>query len=446
MSNDAPEAGAGTGKKQAVYVLGGLAIAAVIALLLIQNSQSPTSEPQATAPAEEGVPGDDPEEEATSTETAKTEAPTTPAAPEESAEAAALDDPEPTPVPLPAPTFDIVRVAPDGTTVVAGRSAPGTRIEVRVDGEVVGEASADATGGFVALLDVGQSTEPRAISLEASDGNGGTAASEQVVVLAPAEPVEQAPADTSVIAGAPEEDVAPSGSGEIASVAEVEDVEVAPTPGSEATAEATGEDVGESEEAMSTEATGTTEPDAEPVAPTVILADQDGVRVLQDGGDAPELAENVVIDAITYDSQGEVTLSGRAPASGFVRIYIDNEPVELGEIGDDGQWRADLPDVDTGVYTLRVDQVDAAGTVISRAETPFKREAPADIQSLQITDGSAARAPIELVTVQPGNTLWGISNAAYGDGVLYVRVFEANRDKIRDPNLIYPGQVFSVPN
>jgi nucleoid-associated protein YgaU len=49
------------------------------------------------------------------------------------------------------------------------------------------------------------------------------------------------------------------------------------------------------------------------------------------------------------------------------------------------------------------------------------------------------------VTVQPGFTLWGIAQERYGDGVLYVQVFEANRDKIKDPDLIYPGQVFSVP-
>jgi nucleoid-associated protein YgaU len=49
------------------------------------------------------------------------------------------------------------------------------------------------------------------------------------------------------------------------------------------------------------------------------------------------------------------------------------------------------------------------------------------------------------VTVQPGFTLWGIAQERYGDGVLYVQVFEANRDRIRDPDLIYPGQVFTVP-
>ena len=50
------------------------------------------------------------------------------------------------------------------------------------------------------------------------------------------------------------------------------------------------------------------------------------------------------------------------------------------------------------------------------------------------------------MTVQRGDTLWAISQDRYGSGFLYVRVFEANRDSIRDPDLIYPGQVFSVPN
>ena len=54
--------------------------------------------------------------------------------------------------------------------------------------------------------------------------------------------------------------------------------------------------------------------------------------------------------------------------------------------------------------------------------------------------------PVRRVVVQRGNTLWGIARRNYGEGILYVRVFEANRDKIRDPDLIYPGQVFNVPD
>jgi nucleoid-associated protein YgaU len=49
------------------------------------------------------------------------------------------------------------------------------------------------------------------------------------------------------------------------------------------------------------------------------------------------------------------------------------------------------------------------------------------------------------ITVQPGFTLWAIAEESFGSGILYVLVFEANKDKIKDPDLIYPGQVLSVP-
>ncbi|MEM7091111.1 MAG: LysM peptidoglycan-binding domain-containing protein, partial [Pseudomonadota bacterium] len=59
--------------------------------------------------------------------------------------------------------------------------------------------------------------------------------------------------------------------------------------------------------------------------------------------------------------------------------------------------------------------------------------------------GSTSPAPIRSVTVQRGDTLWAITRERFGDGILYVRLFEANRDLIRDPDLIYPGQVFTIP-
>ena len=50
-----------------------------------------------------------------------------------------------------------------------------------------------------------------------------------------------------------------------------------------------------------------------------------------------------------------------------------------------------------------------------------------------------------IVTVQPGYSLWRIARESYGEGILYVKVYEANKDQIRDPDLIYPGQIFTVP-
>ena len=57
----------------------------------------------------------------------------------------------------------------------------------------------------------------------------------------------------------------------------------------------------------------------------------------------------------------------------------------------------------------------------------------------------AAPPRVTSVTVQPGNTLWALASETYGDGFQYVRLFDANKDQIRDPDLIYPGQVFVLP-
>jgi len=108
-----------------------------------------------------------------------------------------------------------------------------------------------------------------------------------------------------------------------------------------------------------------------PVA--VLLAGEDGVTVLQAAA-APDVMSQVALDTISYSDSGEVQLSGRAATDGFVRVYLDNRPIKTDRIEANGQWRSDLPDVESGVYTLRVDEVDASGQVTSRVETPFKRE------------------------------------------------------------------------
>ena len=183
--------------------------------------------------------------------------------------------------------------------------------------------------------------------------------------------------------------------------------------------------------------------------PGVILAGRDGLRVLQrldppPAGAAPQAMSRLAIDAIGYDADGAVQLSGRAAAgeAPFVRIYLDNRPVRTVPVAPGGDWRTELREIETGLYTLRLDALDAEGAVTARIETPFER---ISVAALAAATSQAAAAGAAAVTVQPGNTLWGISRRNYGRGILYVRIFEANRDRIRDPDLIYPGQVFTVP-
>jgi nucleoid-associated protein YgaU len=49
------------------------------------------------------------------------------------------------------------------------------------------------------------------------------------------------------------------------------------------------------------------------------------------------------------------------------------------------------------------------------------------------------------VIIQPGNNLWKLSRQIYGKGMMYTVIYEANKDQIRKPELIYPGQIFLTP-
>lgn len=178
--------------------------------------------------------------------------------------------------------------------------------------------------------------------------------------------------------------------------------------------------------------------------PTVMIADVSGVKIVSKAAVSAENPE-IFLDTISYDDEGGLTLAGRGVPNGVVLLYLNN--AVIGETVTDalGAWSYDASAIEPGVYTLRIDQLNADGSkVLARMETPFKREARSKLQEQLSAAESPAR--INVVTVQPGNTLWGISRKRYGRGILYVQVFEANRDKIRDPDLIYPGQVFSLPD
>lgn len=177
--------------------------------------------------------------------------------------------------------------------------------------------------------------------------------------------------------------------------------------------------------------------------PEVLVADDQGVTKQTDAAPQAE----VVIDTLGYDALGNVDLAGRGAAGAEARIYVDDAFVAMAPLAGDGKWRAKLTAVPTGTHRLRVDQTDATGKVMSRAETTFTRDEPVASAAAPAPapDEVAPVTSAKVVTIEKGSTLWAIAKATYGDGLMYVRVYEANKDQIRDPDLIYPGQVFTLP-
>jgi nucleoid-associated protein YgaU len=95
---------------------------------------------------------------------------------------------------------------------------------------------------------------------------------------------------------------------------------------------------------------------------------------------------------------------------------------------------------------------ESQGTDIAAAEAP-----PAGASTLQEPSATAATADAAgvapavviprkgQIVIQPGNSLWRISRVLYGRGIQYTVIYEANRTQIRNPDLIYPGQIFATP-
>ena len=295
------------------------------------------------------------------------------------------------------PSFDVVRVSPDGGAVLAGRAAPGDAVTVTEGGRTIGETRADATGSWVLAPALKLPSGAGELSLTARALDGRIAAAEApVLVIVPERPI-----GTPSLAG-------PGGTPSLAG------------PGGTPTLAGPG---------------GTPSPGAPPLPAVAILAPPAAPsRVLQPpsaqpGGRALSMA------TLDYDENGAIRFSGSAPAGSPVRIYVDNKQVGDAVSDADGRWSlSPSAAVATGLHSLRVDQLTPHGAVASRVETPFQREARAGVEV----------APGQVV-VQPGQNLWRLARRVYGNGLRYTVIFLANKDQIRNVNIIYPGQVFAVP-
>jgi len=259
------------------------------------------------------------------------------------------------------PTFDIVRVDPTGSAVIAGRAEPGAEIRLFANGREIARETADDRGEWVVVVETPLTEGDQELTLEMIFDGGTVVKSEQVVVVA-----------------------------------------VPQRPGTK---------------------------------PLVVLGQQGGAsRILQQPGDGIMVGD-LSLDVVDYDEAGAVILQGRAKPGTMIRVYVDNQLVGETFANAEGGWSM-IPDqsIVPGVYTLRIDQLDSRGKVLARVEAPFERAEP---ESTKLVEGR--------VIVQPGNSLWRISRRLYGRGILYTVIYQANKDNIRDPDLIYPGQVFDTP-
>jgi nucleoid-associated protein YgaU len=300
-----------------------------------------------------------------------------------------------------APEFDIVRIEPSGEAVVAGRAAPGSTVELLRNGEPHDRAVANQSGEFAMI----PRPLPRGtydLTLRAKQPDGKELTSRQSVAVA----LEPAATDQKPM---------------VALMA--------------------------------------------PDRPTVVLSQP-----------AAPAAGAVAVDAVDVEPNGKTHVSGRARPGAAVRLYLNDSFVAPVTADADGRFAVTINQgVAPGNYRVRLDEVDSSGKVRARAEAPFSvpefavtASVPAQVAAAATPDTSAAREPhsavavataapeatspssvvvpkIATITVSRGDSLWRISQRSLGAGTRYATVFRANKEQIRNPNLIYPGQIFVLP-
>lgn len=259
------------------------------------------------------------------------------------------------------PSFDVVRVDPRGTAVIAGRGEPGATVSVLVDGESIAELEVDERGEWVLIVEDPLPAGSVELGLMMTTSSGQDVRSEQVVVVS----IPESRAETPLV--------------------------VLGRPG-------------------------------------------EASRVLQGPFEGLETGP-LALETVDYDEAGGVIFAGRAEPGTRVRVIANGATVGDTAVGADGRWTVRAGDtLAPGVYDLQVDMIRPDGSVAAVIVLPFERVAP---EALNLGEDS--------VIVQPGNSLWRIARRIYGEGIQYTVIYEANAGQIRNPDVIYPGQVFSTP-
>ena len=396
------------------------------------------------------------------------------------------------------PSFDIVRVERSGEAVIAGRAAPRSRVTVLQDDTPIATAEANRRGEFVAIplrpLPPGQ----RQLTLRAEDPETGEAVeSDRAVVIdiprmpddatpntaeatrtaeppdsrgggeAPQVTARHAPARTAPARNAPDGPSGRSQAGapETGGAREEElpgdrvavrdnrpeaaralpaDRDAGPSAptgdgGARVTARQNAAPTGDGAGGTGPQATAEV-PGGRGDAPIAVLVPRQGtgeVEVLQrPSGETGLEDRELVLEAVQYTVDGGIAISGRAPAEARVVAYLNDTELARTRAQAGGDWTmASSADVAPGLHTLRVELLGSDGGVQASVSTPFANQPMVD--DLDRNEG--------MVVIQPGDNLWTIARRSYGQGWEYTLIYRANRDQIRDPDLIYPGQVFVVP-
>lgn len=237
-----------------------------------------------------------------------------------------------------APTFDVLRVEPDGSAVVAGKAQPGAKLEILSNGKVIAQTTIDGTGDFAAVFDNPLPPGDHELVLRSTDASGKATQSEEVATVSV--PENKAGELLAMVSK-------PGKASRVLAMPEAAPPALQPQQAAQSQQPAATSETG---------ASNTPAPAAGVMAPA-----------------AAPLTSTVQVSAVEFEGS-KIFVAGSAPAASTVRALVDDREIGKTTAEASGHFviEGDV-DLTVGSHIITVEELNADGTVKVRVRVPFER-------------------------------------------------------------------------
>lgn len=324
------------------------------------------------------------------------------------------------------PKVTLARIGPDGSAVIAGIGAPLSIITVKENGEALASGKADDSGEWVIILEQNLSAGNHLLTIEMLTASGILKRDQRAVLVE----IEQEKQEKPLVALVPMQD---DTDGETAQENAQVQAEILSVPES-----FNNSIIAQAQEELAT--SPVQPPLAEQITPLPTKPEVNPDAKVDVSERPSEQAENlqpeIFVNTLSWQSQTALQVNGNAQAGESVQVQFGASKATARYSREDGTWAAtvSIAENSSGILTMQANLRAENGKILASTQIDI------DLVQLEVgRDGS------EMVVIKKGDMLWRIAYRTYGQGIRYLDIVKQNKSRIDDPDMIFPAQIFTLP-